>query len=87
MAPIAEILGGGQSDPSPQADTAPDVSGSGTPGSERSRVDVAGVYWFSCTPSAIAKARIHTLVVLILIVGLIVLLFIFMNQVGFLRLK
>ena len=74
-------------DPSPQAQTATDASGSGTPASERSQVKVAGVHWFSCTPSAIAKAWIRTLIVLILTVGLIVLLFIFMNQAGLIRLK
>ena len=75
------------SDPSPQAQTVTDASGSGTPASERSQVKVAGVHWFSCTPSAIAKAWIRTLIVLILTVGLIVLLFIFMNQAGLIRLK
>ena len=75
-------------DPSPQAQaTVTDTSGSGTPASERSQVKVAGVHWFSCTPSAIAKTWVRTLVVLILTVGLIVLLLIFANQTGLIRLK
>ena len=73
---------------SPQAQTTvTDASGSGTPASERSQVKVAGVHWFSCTPSAIAKTWVRTLGVLILTVGLIVLLLIFANQTGLIRLK
>ena len=75
-------------DPSPQAQaTVTDTSGSGTPASECSQVKVARVHWFSCTPSAIAKTWVRTLVVLILTVGLIVLLLIFANQTGLIRLK
>ena len=62
-------------------------SGSGTPASERAQVKVAGVHWFSCTPSSIAKMWVRTLIMLILTVGLIVLLLIFGNQLGLLKLK
>ena len=62
-------------------------SGSGTPASERAQVKVAGVHWFSCTPSSIAKTWVRTLVVLILKVGLIVLLLILAKKTGLIRLK
>ena len=62
-------------------------SGSGTPASERAQVKVAGWHWFSCTPSSIAKMWVRTLIMLILTVGLIVLLLIFGNQLGLLKLK
>ena len=77
-------------DPSPQAQSATDASASGTPGSERSRVNVAGVHLVqlhSVGNRQSVDTQLRTLIVLILIVGLIVLLFIFMNQAGFIRLK
>ena len=70
-----------------QASVTDTGSGSCTPASERSQVKVAGVHWFSCTPSSIAKTWVRTLVVLILTVGLIVLLLIFANQTGLIKLK
>ena len=70
-----------------QAQASVTDTGSGTPASERSQVKVAGVHWFSCTPSSIAKTWVRTLVVLILTVGLIVLLLIFANQTGLIKLK
>ena len=70
-----------------QASVTDTGSGSGTPASERAQVKVAGVHWFSCTLSSIAKTWVRTLVVLILTVGLIVLLLIFANQTGLIKLK
>ena len=62
-------------------------SGSGTPASERAQVKVAGVHWFSCTPSSIAKTWVRTLIVLILTVALIGLLLILANKLGLIKLK
>ena len=70
-----------------QASVTDTGSGSGTPASERAQVKVAGVHWFSCTPSSIAKTWVRTLVVLILKVGLIVLLLILAKKTGLIRLK
>ena len=62
-------------------------SGSGTPASERAQVKVAGVHWFSCTPSSIAKTWVRTLIALILTVELIDLLLILANKLGLIKLK
>ena len=86
---LAGIRGAPQDgDPNQAQASATDAgSGSGTPASERAQVKVAGVHWFSCTPSSIAKMWVRTLIMLILTVGLIVLLLIFGNQLGLLKLK
>ena len=83
-----KIIRGAPQDGDPnQAQASVTDAGSGTPASERAQVKVAGVHWFSCTPSSIAKMWVRTLIMLILTVGLIVLLLIFGNQLGLLKLK
>ena len=70
-----------------QASVTDTGSGFGTPASERAQVKVAGVHWFSCTPSSIAKTWVRTLIVLILTVALIGLLLILANKLGLIKLK
>ena len=70
-----------------QAQASVTDTGSGTPASERAQVKVAGVHWFSCTPSSIAKTWVRTLIVLILTVALIGLLLILANKMGLIKLK